>query len=56
MDLNVRRLCPGVTLNVRFKITRQLKVRLFVAGRLIRLAALVLGCRVKFEGEKPHGQ
>lgn len=47
---------PNTTLTVNIKtvLTRELRVRLWIGKHLIRLAALLLGCNVEFEG-MDHG-
>ena len=51
IDVNMRDAMRRTTLHVKIRATgqREMAVRVFVATRLIRLAALVLGCGVSFE-------
>jgi hypothetical protein len=50
-DLLIRKLNTNCTLNVRIKITRQFRLRLKAAFFLIHLAAKLLGCGIKIQGE-----
>lgn len=47
----VRKLSHRVTLSVRIVETPELRLRVWIAKRLIWLAARVLGCRNKIERE-----
>ena len=49
--INMGKFCGATTLNVRIRVARIFRVRLFVAVALIRLAARVLGCAVKIKEE-----
>jgi hypothetical protein len=51
-DLLIRKLNANCALNVRIKVTRQFKLRLKAAVFLIRLAAMLLGCGIKIQGEQ----
>ena len=46
-----RRVPKDVTLVLEFHVTREWKVRYWIAVRLLRLAALVLGCGIEIENE-----
>ncbi len=53
LDMKMRRLPKGAILILHVQETRELKSRLWVAARLMRLVAWVLGCssRVEIEGK-----
>ena len=50
MECDLRKMDKRVTIIVR--ITREARLRVWLASRLIRLAALVLGCGVRVEEEE----
>lgn len=45
--IHLNSLTKRVTLEVRIKITRQFRFRIWLAVRLVRLTAWVLGCNVR---------
>ena len=47
-----KKLPNEVTLNFTVKITREFKLRCFMARQLIKAAARVLGCAVKIDFER----
>ena len=48
------KLMNKLTLDIRIRVTRRMKVRMIIAKTLLRLAATVLGCDIEFEGVKHH--
>jgi hypothetical protein len=46
---NINAFTKDVTLNVNIHIAKQFLFRIWVAKALIKLAAIVLGCGIKFE-------
>jgi hypothetical protein len=49
-DVNMSKILSETTLRVEIKGLRAATVRLWIAARLIRCAAWVLGCGIEFEG------
>jgi hypothetical protein len=47
--ININRLEPGQEMIVEVNVTKQFKVRLFLAKVLIKFAGFILGCGVKVE-------
>jgi len=44
----IRRLPREVTMDVKVHLTREMRLRLWLAARLLRLAASILGCEIRF--------
>lgn len=51
-ELNINKLSKQVTLVITFHETRQWKWRKALAALLIKLAAKILGCGIRFDGVK----
>lgn len=49
----INRLTKESTLNITICITRQFRIRLFIATTLMRAAAMVLGCGADIKTEEP---
>ncbi len=48
-SMDLRKYDKDIVLNVKINITKELRIRTFIAMRLIRLAAWVLGCGIKID-------
>lgn len=51
ITLDAANAMKGVTMSVRFKAIEMLKFRVRAGVRLLRLAAVVMGCNIYFELE-----
>jgi len=51
-DIAIRKMNKNVTLSVKIKFTRELKLRLWIATKLMNLAAIILGCGFDIETEQ----
>lgn len=49
--INLRKFGKSVEIEISFHLTKEIRFRKWLAVRLIRLAALVLGCGIKFVDE-----
>ena len=53
VPINLRKLNNSIKIEVSLHLTKEFKFRLWVAVKFMRLAALVLGCGIKFvDGEE----
>ena len=56
VNYNMHKLNKSFILDVSFHLTREWKFRQFIAGQLIKLAASILGCGIRFENkDNTHG-
>ncbi len=49
-NLVLRKLSNRTTMHIKFKLTKEFKIRTWIAGRLLTLTALILGCEIDIEG------
>jgi hypothetical protein len=49
VDIKMRKIPNSVTLKVKVSATKEMRVRMWFATKLIVLAATVLGCNIEFE-------
>jgi hypothetical protein len=54
VNYDLRKLSKHVTLNVTMHLTREYKLRRWIATKLILLACLVLGCGIKIDEPCEH--
>lgn len=48
-NLELRRLSNKTTLHIKFRLTKEFKIRTWIAAQLLKLTALILGCGIEFE-------
>ena len=48
-NLELRKLSNKTTIHIKIKVTREFKIRTWVAIQLLKLTALILGCGIEFE-------
>lgn len=53
-DIPVRKLDKTCVMEIHVKLTKEFKVRMFMAVRLFKLAAWVIGCGVRFKETNQH--
>lgn len=49
-NLALRKLSNRHTLHIKIKVTKEFKIRTWVATQLLTLTALILGCGIDIEG------
>jgi len=53
-EVNIDKLERNHMMTVKVNITRQFRIRMAVAGALIKAAALVLGCGIEIKDSEAH--
>lgn len=53
-EVNIKKLNYDHTMRVKVNITREFKVRFFIASVLIKTAARLLGCNIEIERSEAH--
>jgi hypothetical protein len=55
VEIDLRRPLAEATLVVQFHMTREFRIRMWLAITLLRLASRLLGCEIRFEDEDDEG-